>query len=174
MANDLMTLSQILSIIESTQQAIVPVSGDCMEDVGIMDGGKVLLDFTRRPAPPRYKSKGGDGTADFCACYAIPPGGNVPLVMIKQYTGMWGTWHMVGTRYNTQKRKRLNWGVRALHIFGVVLASWDKDGTLLWERERDSFPDSLSEDAAWGGTITPRTVQVTNIRHLILWEDRHE
>lgn len=64
--------------------------------------------------------------------------------MLKEYQGVWGPWQMVGTRYDLEKGKhRMNCGMEAKRIFGVVFASWDADGRLLWERSRDSFPEQL-------------------------------
>lgn len=140
----LMTLEQIEIIMEHNPRAIIPVSGDCLEAAGVMDGGWVAVDFTRFPAPPRFKNRGGDGSEDLCMCYAVYPGQLRPAVMCKAYTGVWGTWQMVGTRYDLTKGKhRMNCGMEAQRIFGVVFASWDAEGRLLWQRDPDSFPDRL-------------------------------
>ena len=82
------TRKQIETIIEHNPQAIIPVSGDCLEGARVMDGGWVCIDFTRRPAPPRYKSKGGDGSSDLCLCYAVFPGQHWPAMMLKEYLGV--------------------------------------------------------------------------------------
>ena len=66
----LLTLEEVESIMSETSQAIIPISGDCLEVAGVVDGGWVAVDFTRFPAPPRYKSKGGDGSIDLCLCAA--------------------------------------------------------------------------------------------------------
>lgn len=51
---------------------------------------------------------------------------------------------MVGTRYDLTKGKHpYNCGMDAIRIFGVVYASWDADGELLWQRDPDSFPREL-------------------------------
>ena len=51
---------------------------------------------------------------------------------------------MVGTRYDLSKGKHpYNCGMPAERIFGVVFASWDADGRLLWQRDPDSFPEQL-------------------------------
>lgn len=140
----LLTLEQVETIMEHNDQAILPTSGDCLEAVQVVDGGWVAVDFTRFPAPPRSKNKGGDGSTDVCMCYAVYPGRRVPAVMCKEYLGVWGPWQMVGTRYDLKKGKhRMDCGMEAKRIFGVVFASWDADGRLLWERARDSFPEQL-------------------------------
>ena len=54
------------AIMDAGPCAILPVAGDCLEGVDVVDGGWVAVDFTRRPAPPRYRSKGGDGSSDLC------------------------------------------------------------------------------------------------------------
>lgn len=139
-----MTCEQVETVMEHNEQAIIPVSGDCLEAVQVVDGGWVAVEFTRFPAPPRHKSKGGDGSSDLCLCYAVFPGQRNPSVMLKEYQGVWGPWQMVGTRYDLEKGKhRMNCGMEAKRIFGVVFASWDADGRLLWERSRDSFPEQL-------------------------------
>ena len=146
------TLEEIEDILESSPQAILPVVGNCLEAVGVQDGGWVAVDFTRRPAPPRYKSKGGDGTLDICLCYATFPGRKRPAVMCKVYDGVWGPWQMVGTRYGDG---RMNCGMVAERIFGVVFASWDRDGRLLWEREPESFPEKLGTASTIHGEVGP-------------------
>jgi len=140
----LLTLEQVETIMEHNERAILPISGDCMERAGVVNGGWVAVDFTHFPAPPRSKSKGGDGSEDLCMCYAIYPGRRKPAVMCKAYLGVWGPWQMVGTRYDLSKGKHsYNCGMEVKKIFGVVFASWDADGQLLWERDPHSFPEQL-------------------------------
>ena len=142
-----LTLKDVEAIMAETTQAVFPVLGDCLEGVGVVDGGWVAIDFTRRPAPPRYKSRGGDGSVDLCLCYATFPGAPGPAVMYKAYDGVWGPWQMVGTRYKSMwhgDKLRLNCGMVAKRIFGVILASWDRNHNLLWERSPESFPVELS------------------------------
>lgn len=131
---------------DQCSQAVFPVSGNCLEGAGVEDGGWVAVDFTRFPAPPRYKNNGGDGSVDLCLCYAVFPGQRRPTVMCKAYDGVWGAWQMVGTRYKSMwvgDKLRMNCGMRAEQIFGVIIASWGRDGELLWERDPDTFPDKL-------------------------------
>lgn len=143
-ADHLITLEQVEVIMEHNPQAILPISGDCLEAVQVMNGGWVCIDFTRRPAPPRYKSKGGDGSSDLCLCYATYPGQSGPTIMAKEYLGVWGPWQMVGTRYDlTKGRHPYNCCMQAEEIFGVVLASWDPSGRLLWKRDPEGFPEEL-------------------------------
>lgn len=85
------TIEQVEIIMEHNDTAILPVAGDCLEGVGVIDGGWVAVDFTRFPAPPRHKSRGGDGSEDICLCYAVFPGQILPAVMLKAYAGVWGT-----------------------------------------------------------------------------------
>lgn len=140
----LRTLAQIQSIMAETSQAVFPVSGDCLEGAGVQDGGWVAVDFTRFPAPPRYKSKGGDGSEDLCLCFSVFPGTRTPAVMCKAYSGVWGPWQMVGTRYNlTAGKHRMNCGMVAEQIFGVVFASWGRDGQLLLAQNPANFPEQL-------------------------------
>ena len=140
------TLESVEAMMSETDQAIIPVAGDCLEGAGVQDGGWVAVAFDRYPAPPRYKSRGGDGSVDLCLCYATFPGTRKPTVMCKAYDGVWGACQMVGTRYKSMwdgDRFRPNCGMFAERIFGVIFASWDRDGELLWERDPDSFPDKL-------------------------------
>ena len=74
------TVETIEAIMADGPCAILPVAGDCLEGVDVVDGGWVAVDFTRRPAPPRYRSKGGDGSSDLCLCYATFPGAPGPTL----------------------------------------------------------------------------------------------
>lgn len=148
----LVSLEEVEAAIAAGDQAIIPVCGDCLEEAGVMDGGYVAVDFTRFPAAPRYKSKGGDGSEDLCMCYAVYPGQRSPAIMCKAYMGVLGPWQMVGTRYDLLKGKhRMNCVMEAKRIFGVVFASWAPDGTLLWERDPANFPDQLGRAATIHG-----------------------
>lgn len=140
-----LTLARIREIAAQKDRAIFPVCGDCMEAAAVQDGGWVAVDFTRFPAPPRHKNRGGDGSTDLCLCYATFPGTRTPAVMLKEYCGVWGPWQMVGTRYKLGEgsKHRMNCGMEAKEILGVIFASWAPDGTLLWERDPDTFPDKL-------------------------------
>ena len=83
---------------------------------------------------------------DLCLCYATFPGTRKPTVMCKAYDGVWGAYQMVATRYKSMwdgDRFRPNCGMFAERIFGVIFASWDKEGNLLWERDPESFPATL-------------------------------
>lgn len=134
------TLEEIRAVMKDAPLAVLPVVGDCLEAAGVEDGDFLGVDFHHFPAPPRYKSKGGDGSHDLCLCYAVWPGMKSPTVMFKAYDGVWGSWQMVGTRY----KHRLNCGFEAKEILGVVFAAWDKDGVLKWERDPAEFPERLS------------------------------
>ena len=153
--NGIMTLAEIEEVMKSCDRAIFPIVGDCMERAGIVHGGSVAVDFTRFPAPPRYKSKGGDGSEDACMCYAVGSGRRFPVVMCKAYIGVWGPWQMVGTRYNLAKgKRRMNCCFEAVRIFGVVFASWDADSKLLWQRDPSSFPERLgTKPTITGGNV---------------------
>ena len=137
-------------------------SGDCLEGAGIVDGGFVLIDFSRRPAPPRYRGKGGDGSYDICLCYA-GFGTDTPSIMLKEYVGMWGPWIMVGTRYSPEKYPgRMNYSLRAKAILGVVIASFDRDSNLMWQRDPDSFPEELDRTQ----TIHGDNIEPPSLLHL--------
>lgn len=139
-----LTIDMVETVMKQSTHAIFPVSGDCMERAGVVDRGWVAVDFTRFPALPRYRSEGGDGSADLCMCYAVYPGQRRPAVMVKAYIGVLGPWQMVGTHYDMSKGKhRMNCSMEAQRIFGVIFASWDADGRLLWQRDPDSFPEQL-------------------------------
>ena len=122
-----LTIDMVETVMKQSTHAIFPVSGDCMERAGVVD-----------------RSEGGDGSADLCMCYAVYPGQRRPAVMVKAYIGVLGPWQMVGTRYDMSKGKhRMNCSMEAQRIFGVIFASWDADGRLLWQRDPDSFPEQL-------------------------------
>lgn len=142
------TVETIEAIMADGPCAILPVSGDCL----------AAVDFTRRPAPPRYTSKGGDGSSDLCLCYATFPGAPGPAVMYKEYQGVWGPWQMVGTRYKSMwegGKLRLNCGMVAKRIFGVIVASYDQDGRLLWQRNPEEFPEELGTAPTIHGDVGP-------------------
>ena len=154
----LVTLEAVEDAIKEHPQAIFYVEGDCLEGAGVLDGGQVAVDFTRFPAPPRYKSKGGDGSVDLCLCYATFPGYKRPTVMCKAYGGVFGTYQMVGTRYKSMlgvNNLRLNCSMFAERIFGVIFASWDKEGNLLWERDLEEFPRELGTAPTIRGEVEP-------------------
>ena len=141
-----------------TERALFPVSGDCLEGVQVMNGGWVAVDFTRRPAPPRYRSEGGDGSIDLCLCLAVWPGQKTPSVMVKAYDGTMGAMHMVSTRYAVPRGSeeyRFEVGMQAVEIYGVIFASWDRDGTLLWQRDPSEFPESLPDSSTIYGECCP-------------------
>lgn len=141
---DLITHEQVLTIKEHNLQAIIPVAGDCLEGAQVMDGGWVCVDFTHFPAPPRRESEGGDGGFDLCLCWTVFPGQARPAVMCKRYGGVWGSWQMVTTCYDLSKGVHpYNCGMRALEIFGVIIASWTPGGRLLWKRDPEGFPAKL-------------------------------
>lgn len=138
------TLAQVNTIMEHNNRVILPVSGDCMEAAGLVHGGWAAVDFTRFPAPPRCKSRDGDGGEDLCLCCAVSPGRPAPAVMCKAYLGVLGPRKIVGTHYDLTKGKRqMNCAMEALRILGVIYASWDAEGRLLWQRDPRSFPDRL-------------------------------
>lgn len=142
--HSIITRKQVETIMEHNPRAIFSVSGDCLEGARVLGSGWVCIDFTRRPAPPRYKSRGGDGSFDLCSCYAVFPGQKRPAMMLKRYDGVWSRWQMVSTCYDLTKGKHpYNCGMRALKIFGVVIASWGPSGRLLWKRDPESFPEKL-------------------------------
>lgn len=137
-----MTPDQMEIIMERDDQAILPVVGDCMEKAGIEDGGWVAVDFTHMPRVPKY---GKDGYQDACLCLAVWPGQKRPAVMVKAYEGKWGPVHTVGTKYDIWKggNFRMNVGLFAEKIYGVVFASWGRDGRLKWQRDPAEFPMEL-------------------------------
>lgn len=156
------TLQEVIQAAVKDGGAIIPIVGDCMEGCNIMDGGWVAVDFTHYPRPGRTE----DGKyipGDPCMCYASFPGKanephHPPAVMCKQYDGVW-IGHMVGTQYANQwagGKYRMNCGFPAIAILGVVFASWDPDGSLLWETDPETYPTELpSQVTVKGGNIEP-------------------
>ena len=143
--------------------AAFPVVGDCLEAAGVDDGDWLGVDFSHFPAPPRYKSEGGDGSYDLCLCYVRWPGMDMPTVMSKVYDGVWGGRQMVSTHYDMWKNGgfRLNVSLFAEEIFGVVFAAWDKEGKLKWSRDLKDFPEKL-------GTVS--TIHGVNVSDPISFE----
>lgn len=137
-----MTPDQMEIIMERDDQAVFPVVGDCMEKAGIEDGGWVAVDFTHMPRAPKY---GKDGYQDACMCLAVWPGKKFPDVMVKSYCGKWGSVHTVGTKYDNWKdgEYRIDVGLLAEKIYGVVFAIWGRDGRLKWKRDPAEFPTEL-------------------------------
>lgn len=94
------------------------------------------------PRPPKY---GDGGYRDACLCLAVWPGQTRPAVMAKAYTGKWGPVHTVATMYDNAKSAgfRLNVGLFAEKIYGVIFASWGRDGILKWQKNTEGFPTEL-------------------------------
>ena len=138
----LMAAEAVETIAERDDWVILPVAGDCMEAAGIEDGGWVAVDFTHMPRPPKY---GDGGYQDACLCLAVWPGQTRPAVMAKAYTGKWGPVHTVATMYDNTKGSsfRLNVGLFAEKIYGVIFASWGRDGLLKWQKDTEGFPTAL-------------------------------
>lgn len=145
----LLTLQEVFQGAARNGRGIIPITGDCMEAVGIMDGGKVAVDFTHCPRPGRME----DGKwvhGDPCICYASAPAGdldapdNPPAILCKEYLGLTMFGQMVGTRYILpHKEHTMNGGFSAIAILGVVYASWGPDGTLMWETDPEMYPTTL-------------------------------
>lgn len=98
---------------------------------------------TRMPRAPKY---GAGGYIDPCLCLVRWQGRGRPLVMVKAYTGKWGSMHTVSTRYADQwagGEYRMDAGLFAEKIYGVVFASWDRDGRLKWKRDLGGHPTEL-------------------------------
>lgn len=150
---DPLTLDSLIKAIsKGTTQAIFPVTGDCLEAVGVEDNGWVAVDFTRFPAPPKHISRNEERNSHLCLCLAAFPGYDTPAVMLKEYCGVWGPWQMVGTRYDISKGlHRMNCCFRAEHIFGVVFAAWGRDGALKWEIDPEECPVHLCADSTIHG-----------------------
>lgn len=162
---NIITHEELSVIMETNLQVILLVSGDCLEGAQVMDGGWVCIDFTRRPAPPRHKSKGGDGSFDLCLCYAVFPGQRCPAMMLKRYDGVWGPWQMLSTCYDLKKGNHpYNCGMHAEEIFGVVIASWGPDGHLLWKRDPKSFPEELGTTPTIHGNNIGDPIPMTTLK----------
>jgi len=142
-STDLITLEGLFRAATQSRQAVITTKGDCMEGRSIVDGGRIAVDFTRRPRPDR-REDGKFIPGDPCLCYASFPSsdpggpGNPPVVMCKIYNGVW-MGHMVGTKYKQHTGEwRMDCSFQALAIFGVAFASWDRDGKLLWKTDPDA------------------------------------
>ncbi len=152
-------------------QAIIPVAGDCMEAVGIEDGGYIAVDFTHYPRPPRTE-EGKHVRGDPCLCYASAPGGeHPPAVMCKEYCGVW-MGPMVGTRYDNWKGGdyRMDCAFPATAILGVIFAAWGRDGRLKWRHNPAGFPT----EPPGAPTITGANVVVESARKVRRKEETTE
>lgn len=134
----------------------VRADGDCLEGMDVEDGGLVLIDKTKFPKPPRFKGKGGDGSSDICLCYYRWPSSG-SAVGLKRYYGVWGHLQMVSTCYKAvdDGPARMNALLDAMQIFGVAIASYGRDGKLLWKRDPNEFADSLGNAPTIGGDVVP-------------------
>ena len=95
--------------------------GDCLEAIGIPNGGIALVDYDAQPM-----------VFDVVMCETTA-GGIAPvfkrlLKVVNEGTGMN---HIVCTRYADRERDYMFW---TPHIFGVVLSVEDEEGTIVWER----------------------------------------
>ena len=124
--------------------------GDCMEAAGIENMGLVLVDLSRRPRSPKY---GPDKRLDPCLCLATDPTDGRTKLMVKQYLGRIGGRYMVSTQYDRWKggEYRMDAALIAEEIYGVVIASYGRDGRLIWERDPEEFPAALSNAPAITG-----------------------
>ena len=146
-------------------QIILPVSGDCMERAGIEHHGFVAVDFTCMPRVPKY---GKDGYQDACLCLAAWPGQKEAVVMVKAYLGKWGPVHTVGTMYDNLKggSYRMDAGLFAQVIYGVIFAAWGRDGLLKWVKDVEIFPSTLATVSTIHGENVgePQLMEETNGR----------
>ena len=112
------------------------ITGDCMEGAGIFDGDIVIVDLERRP-------RSGD------ACICIVHG----KALIKRYVSTLGRGcYAVGTCYDFGGKAfqvlpdgscRMNAGLIASEIGGVVLACFSPDGSPRWVKDYRTFSPEL-------------------------------
>jgi len=136
----------------TSSEVFFRVSGKCMESAGIEENGYVLVNLTKFPKPPRYKNKGGDGSFDCCLCrlMSCQEEGSVG---VKAYDGKWGSVHCVSTKYTKEHNPHppFQHALFAKEIYGVVIASYSRDGRLLWKRGPEEFSDHLIEESTIHG-----------------------
>ena len=58
----------------------------------------------------------------------------------------------------------MNVGMRALEIYGVVFASWGRDGGLKWQRDPAEFPERLQDTPTIHGINIGEPMELTTIR----------
>ena len=112
------------------------VTGDCMEGAGIYDGDIIIVDLARRPR---------SGDACICIVHGKP--------LLKRYVSTLGKGcYAVGTCYDFGGKAfqvlpdgscRMNAGLIASEIGGVVLASFSLEGSPRWIKDYRSFPFEL-------------------------------
>lgn len=159
----IITASQVETISEENVQAVFPVVGDCMERAGIENGGWVAVDFSHMPRAPKH---GKDGYIDACLCLAVWPETRSPTVMVKAYSGRWGAQHMVSTRYDNWKDGdyRMDVGLFAEEIYGVIFACWDRNGKMKWHCDPAHFPTKLPLTSAVHGGDVGTPVKISEVR----------
>lgn len=121
----------------TSRYLLIPVTGDCMEDVDINEGDFIAVDLMRKPLPiPK-------GQKDIALVYDE----RLDCVGVKEYWGACGSFQWVSTRYpfnNPNKPIRLNSMLRVSHVLGVVFACYDSNERLKWERDISDRPTMLS------------------------------
>lgn len=123
-----------------------PVSGDCLEGAGILDGDSVEVCLTRFPRPPKYCRKDGCDLHDFCLCQRLDKPG--PL-LVKQYDGVAFGQHHAGTRFAKRLGEMVVDVSFPVKVLGVVFAVYDKEGRKKWRLPLESFP----QEGAKGETV---------------------
>ena len=81
---------------------------------------------------------------DPCLCLATDPTDGRAKLMVKQYLGRMAGRYMVSTQYDRWKggEFRMDVALIAEEIYGVVIASYGRDGRLIWERGPGGIPHS--------------------------------
>lgn len=134
MPANLKTLQDRLANDCTVSQAIIPVTDDHLEGALIKKGGYVLVDFDRRPAPltPQRKRKG--DAPDCCLCHVIFSSGKSGL-LLAEYENPESVRSHHSEDANTGK---LAWIKRPNAIVGLIVASWDENGDIIWDSRKEN------------------------------------
>lgn len=122
------------------------VDGNCMAGVNIVHGDTIIVDFSKKPRPPKYPKKDGFRRVDICLCFYRN------TIGAKEYLGRWGDTHIVGTHELQTEVFRPYHALEVEKVLGVVYACYSSTGECKWEKNISDFPDSLPEVSTIHGT----------------------
>ena len=132
-AERLATWDELIAHVE-TDVFLLPVKGDCLEKLGVMDGGFLLFDRTKMPLPD---------ADDVCLCRAMHGNaGNRSTVFVKRYDGLWGSWHSVST-CRAGDGIVIQSGFFVSLIYATACACYAPGGALVWEKNLSGNPSEL-------------------------------
>ncbi len=113
---------------------ILPVKGDCLEGLGVVDRGFLLFDRTKMPLP---------NVDDICLCRSmLGDAGERNTAFVKRYAGLWGPWHSVNT-CRKGEGVIIQSGFFVSEIYATACACYASNGSLVWEKDLSGNPSEL-------------------------------